>query len=171
MQCSTILKEALEDGVPVQMFVGCLDVTFQQKHSDHWITHQDVRAATKTCKQVDAGLQVLAAGLKRKQALRKKCHALWQRIRPKLVAYSVLWKIIDTHRRTEMNWEALRRLVATPKASEQKSEVEAHWDKVLRLVTTPKASECTTEVETDEEPLGAFFTMAVFTPLAPAVCA
>ncbi|CAK9111424.1 unnamed protein product [Durusdinium trenchii] len=143
MQCSTILKEALED----------------------------VRAATKTCKQVDAGLQVLAAGLKRKQALRKKCHALWQRIRPKLVAYSVLWKIIDTHRRTEMNWEALRRLVATPKASEQKSEVEAHWDKVLRLVTTPKASECTTEVETDEEPLGAFFTMAVFTPLAPAVCA
>lgn len=99
MQCSTILKEALEDGVPVQMFVGCLDVTFQQKHSDHWITHQDVRAATKTCKQVDAGLQVLAAGLKRKQALRKKCHALWPlgiQISPRWMAHNLTchWVIV-----------------------------------------------------------------------------
>lgn len=131
MQCSTILKEVLED----------------------------VLTATKTCQRLDAGVQAFMDGLKRKQAVRRKCQEIWRRIRPKLVAYSAMWNIIDTQRRTEMHWEALRQLIATPKASAQKSEVEAHWDKVLRLVGP--APECASEVEA----------VVTFAPLAPAICA
>ena len=108
--------------------------------------------ATKTCKRLDAGVQAFMAGLKRKQAVRKKCRDLWRlgcqseatflkpiifievlvlgsfylfgwhcksqhllsikphvwwvfllrrRIRPKLVAYSAMWEMIETQRRTE----------------------------------------------------------------------
>lgn len=131
MQCSTILKEVLED----------------------------VLMATKTCKRLDAGVQAFMDGLKRKQAVRKKCRDIWRRIRPKLVAYSAMWEMIETQRRTEMHWEALRQLIATPKSSTQKSEVEAHWDKVLRLVASPP--ECAAEVEA----------VVTFAPMAPAICA
>ena len=34
--------------------------------------------ATKTCKRLDAGVQAFMAGLKRKQAVRKKCRDLWR---------------------------------------------------------------------------------------------
>eukprot|EP00434_Breviolum_minutum_P007131 symbB.v1.2.006293.t1/scaffold375.1/size220138/11 len=118
--------------------------------------------ATKTCKRLDAGVQAFMDGLKRKQAVRKKCRDIWRRIRPKLLAYSAMWEMIETQRRTEMHWEALRQLIATPKSSTQKSEVEAHWDMVLRgLMASPPEWCATAEVEA----------VVTFAPMAPAICA
>ena len=38
---------------------------------------QDVLTATKTCKRLDAGVQAFTEGLKRKQAVRRKCQEIW----------------------------------------------------------------------------------------------
>eukprot|EP00437_Effrenium_voratum_P035349 CAMPEP_0181471010 /NCGR_PEP_ID=MMETSP1110-20121109/38853_1 /TAXON_ID=174948 /ORGANISM="Symbiodinium sp., Strain CCMP421" /LENGTH=291 /DNA_ID=CAMNT_0023596013 /DNA_START=55 /DNA_END=930 /DNA_ORIENTATION=+ len=126
---------------------------------------QDVRLATKTCKNLDRGLKGLWEGQQRKQAYRNKCAAIWSRIRPKIMAFVACNDLLDVQRRTEMHWEALRQLVATPKASEKKQEVQAHWDMVLGMLASASPNaECAAAAEVRE-------VRDHFGMVAPVVCA
>ena len=59
---------------------------------------QDVLTATKTCKRLDAGVQAFMDGLKRKQAVRRKCQEIWWaacRVRPQGDHSTVLFWFCD----------------------------------------------------------------------------
>ena len=141
MQCSTILKEALEDLKPAAFGQsssvwhaeavdrwGCLGAATLsvrmcwqlQRLANAWTQGfrplQKAWSASKPCAgnaRRSGELVAMVAGVTAMWWFVHQCtpwgtkrwtiffHKLRQRIRPKLVAYSAMWNIIDTQRRTE----------------------------------------------------------------------
>ena len=66
---------------------------------------QDVVQATKTCKRVEQGLQLLQQAVKQRQVVRERGRRLWQRLRPKLMAQRVWRELLETQRRAEVGDE------------------------------------------------------------------
>ncbi|CAE7299635.1 unnamed protein product [Symbiodinium sp. CCMP2592] len=127
MQCSTVIKEVLED----------------------------VRGASKLCHSLSGGLAIMTEATRRKEAARGRLRDIMRRVWPKLRAvlapelecfrlrsaqHSKAWNHrLAQRRRAEVNWDALRRLVATPKASDCASEVKAFDDEPCSPVSVPCA--------------------------------
>jgi len=96
MQCSTVIKEVLED----------------------------VRGASKLCHSLSGGLAIMTEATRRKEAARCRLRDIMHRVWPKLRAVLAWNHRLAQRRRAEVDWDALRRLVATPKASDCASEVK-----------------------------------------------
>ncbi|CAE7527378.1 unnamed protein product [Symbiodinium natans] len=107
MQCSTVIKEVLED----------------------------VRGASKLCHSLSGGLAIMTEATRRKEATRSRLRDARRRVWPKLQAVLAWTQCLEQRRRAEVDWDALRRLAATP------------------FVFSPKASDCAAEVKGfDAEP-------------------
>mmetsp|Transcript_68014 Transcript_68014/g.162354 ORF Transcript_68014/g.162354 Transcript_68014/m.162354 type:complete len:93 (+) Transcript_68014:551-829(+) len=80
-----------------------------------------------------------AEATRRKEAARGRLRDIMRRVWPKLRAVLAWNQRLAQRRRAEVNWDALRRLVATPKASDCASEVKAFDDEPCSPVSVPCA--------------------------------
>ncbi|OLP95130.1 hypothetical protein AK812_SmicGene22763 [Symbiodinium microadriaticum] len=108
---------------------------------------QDVRGASKLCHSLSGGLAIMTEATRRKEAARGRLRDIMRRVWPKLRAVLAWNQRLAQRRRAEVNWDALRRLVATPKASDCASEVKAFDDEPCSPISASSA-DALTVVET-----------------------